>query len=360
MGNKFHLGRALITCTIMTSVSLMSCSDNAPQSGAATLLETLEKSVNQGKIMLGHQDATVYGHSWKYESDRSDVYDIVGDHPAVIGWDIGDIEFAHDNNLDGVPFDIMRSEIAKQHERGGINTISWHAYNPVGGTAWDEGEGMVTSILEGGEHFEMFQTRLDRVAEFLSSLRDSNGELIPIIFRPWHEHNGNWFWWGEKWCTHEEYRQLWDMTYKYMQQRGLDNLVWCYMPCFDAEDKAPDVDQYDMVGFDEYPYNNDMEKFQTNFKAKMEMLNEYRTKYGKIITVSETGYEGMGSDDWFTQVIMPMIESEPVSYVLFWRNAWDREEHFFCSYKGHSSEADFRTFVENPQITTIEGVKNLK
>lgn len=350
----------LITASFIGAMSMISCYDAPKSYTADDLIETLNRAVEQDKILLGHQDATAYGHAWSYEPDRSDIGDIVGDYPAIMGWDLGDIEFSHENNLDGVPFEFIKNEIVKQHNRGGINTISWHTYNPCGGTAWDEGEGMVTSILEGGENYDMFQERLGRVAEFLLSLRDSNGNLIPIIFRPWHEHNGNWFWWGDKWCTHEEYRRLWDMTYNFMEQRGLDNLVWCYMPMFDDEDKAPHIEQFDMVGFDEYPYNENLDVYRQNLKAKMEWMKEYHTKYNKIMAVTETGYESMPKDDWFTQVVLPMIEDEPVSYILFWRNAWDKPDHFFCSYKGHSSEADFRKFVESPNIITVKEVETLR
>ncbi len=351
--------KMIISSTLLAAATLVSCESAQQKDVAADLISTLRSAVDQGKIMLGHQDATAYGHSWKYEVDRSDVYDMVGDYPAVIGWDLGDIEFGHENNLDGVPFEFMKAEIIKQHNRGGINTISWHAYNPCGGTAWDEAEGGVTSILEGGENYEMFQERLARVADFLDSLRDSDGNLIPIIFRPWHEHDGSWFWWGDKWCTHEEYRSLWDMTYNYMEQHGLTNIVWCYMPMLDAEDKAPAVEQYDMVGFDEYPYNGRMDIYVENFKKKMEMLKDYSVKYNKIMTVSETGNETMKDEKWFTEVVLPLIKDQGVSYILFWRNAWDKPDHFFCSYKGHNSEADFRNFVESPAIITLQEIESL-
>lgn len=344
--------------SLLASVSVVSCTSAADGvTPADALIEKLNTAISEDKIMLGHQDATAYGYSWKYEEDRSDVYDMVGDYPAVMGWDLGDIEFGHDKNLDGVPFELIRNEIIKQHNRGGVNTISWHAYNPCGGTAWDEGEGMVTSILEGGENYDLFQERLGRVADFLGSLKDSEGRLIPVIFRPWHEHNGDWFWWGDSWCTPKEYREMWDMTYTFMEGRGLDNLVWCYMPMGGAEDKDPKVEQYDMVGFDEYPYNERMDVYKKNFVEKMAVLKEYKAKYNKIITVSETGYETMLMDDWFTGVVLPLIENEPVSYVLFWRNAWDKPDHYFCSFKGHSSEADFKAFVESEKIVTAKEIK---
>ncbi len=342
------------------SVALLAtaCSEAQPVlTPAEELISTLKTNIESGKIMLGHQDATVYGHTWKYEPNRSDVLELVGDYPAVMGWDVAAIEFDSLNNIDGVPFETMRNEIIAQDARGGINTISWHTYNPLGGDAWDEQKGVVTSILPGGENHEKFNTWMGKVADFFGSLKDAEGELIPIIFRPWHEHNGSWFWWGEELCSHKEYVELWDMTYKFMAERGLNNIVWCYMPNENAYDKVPAVEQFDVVGFDEYQHKGDADKYIAGFKAKMALIKEYAAKYDKIMTVSETGSESLPTENWFTEVRLPQMESEPVSYVLLWRNAWDKPEHFYCSFKGHSSEADFVKFVESPKIITVKEIK---
>ncbi len=347
IASAFTLGT--IACTTTTNT----------QTPAQELMAVINKSVENNKIMFGRQDDPVYGHNWKYEPNRSDTYEVIEDYPAIMGWDLGGIEFGQDKNLDGVPFDVMREEIIKQDARGGFNTISWHAYNPLGGDSWTERPGVVTTILPGGEKHEEFQTWLSHVADFLGSAQDSDGNLIPFIFRPWHEHDGAWFWWGDKWATREEYRQLWDMTYDYMQARGLDNLVWCYMPMPDAEEKTPQVDRFDIVGFDTYQ-REDPNAYIDNMNSDMAMLEYYREKYNKPICVSETGYESVKDDKWFTEMLYPLIKDHKVSYVLLWRNAWDKPEHFYSTYKGHSSEADFQEFIGFDDIITVKGIKDLK
>ncbi len=344
--------------TLLLSLCAVTGSWASDGSPAEELITKIENGIKNEVIMLGHQDATLYGHTWKYEDGRSDVLEVVGDYPAVMGWELGGLELGDAESLDGVPFDLIRTEIQKQHARGGINTISWHAFNPMGGDSWNEHAGVVTSILEGGENYEMFQERLERVAEFLLSLKDKKGNLIPVIFRPWHEHDGNWFWWGDKWCTHEEYRQLWTMTHEYMAERGLNSLVWCYMPGYsDNYEKVPAVEQFDMVGVDAYQGKENVEGYRESMESKLATLSEYAKKYNKPITVSETGSESLPTPNWWTEVIYPLIENQPVSYVLFWRNAWDKPEHFYCAYKGHSSEDDFREFVATDKIITAKEVK---
>ncbi len=351
----------ILSTAILSLAAITSCSspNSATLSPADKLIEKIETGIENKVIMVGHQDDPLYGHLWKYEPNRSDVLEVIGDYPAVMGWEIGGLELGNTESLDGVPFDLLRTEIQNQHQRGGINTISWHAFNPLTGSdSWDECPEVVTSILEGGKNHEMFLDRLSIVTNYFLSLKDQNGELIPIIFRPWHEHDGNWFWWGDKWCTHQEYRQLWDLTYNYMTSRGLNNLVWCYMPMpgDDALDKTPPTEQFDMLGIDAYQGKDNVEKYRDNVISKLDLLKEYKQRYNKPIAITETGSESLPTENWFMEVVVPLIEDQPISYVLFWRNAWDKPEHFYCSYKGHSSEDDFRKFNALPYIISAKDV----
>ena len=76
----------------------------------------------------------------------------------------------------------------------------------TGGTAWDVADTtVVASVLPGGSEFEKFQTWMKRVGDFLLTLKTKDGQPVPIIFRPWHENNGSWFWWGQKLCSDNEF-----------------------------------------------------------------------------------------------------------------------------------------------------------
>ncbi|NJO70447.1 MAG: hypothetical protein HC830_15210, partial [Bacteroidetes bacterium] len=160
---------------------------------------------NKG-IMFGHQDALVYGNGWYYEEGRSDVKDVCGDHPAVYGWELGHLELGDTYSLDSVHFNKIQEGVKTVYARGGINTISWHLRNPLtGGSAWDVSSGKtVASILPGGEKHQLFLQYLDRLAEFLLSLKTDDGTYIPVIFRPYHEHTGSWFWWGKDLCSADD------------------------------------------------------------------------------------------------------------------------------------------------------------
>ena len=211
-------------------------SPKAPKTPAQKLIERLTKLQKRG-IMYGHQDDPFYGITWEWEQGRSDTYDLVGDYPGVMGFDLGGIEMGDDKNLDSVPFNWIREEIIKQYERGGIVTLSWHPRNPMlGTTAWIESDiksfeaakpylektgqlglvldpkSTVKEILPGGKGHSKFMTWLKRVEAFLLSLTDKDGKPVPVIFRPWHEYNGGWFWWGKGNCTDEDFLRLWNLT----------------------------------------------------------------------------------------------------------------------------------------------------
>lgn len=169
-------------------------------------------SLTAGKhIIFGQQDALAYGVEWKeWHKDRTDIKDVCGSHPALFGWEMSKLGKAA-QNIDSVDFRKMKSWIKEAYKMGGVNTMSWHMDNFLtGGDSWDVGEKVVASILPGGANHEAYLTKLDHFASFVRSLRV--GFLfrteIPIIFRPFHEHTGNWFWWGEAHCSPEEYVAL--------------------------------------------------------------------------------------------------------------------------------------------------------
>ena len=133
--------------------------------------------------MFGHQDDLAYGVGWKYDPGKSDIKEVTGDYPAVYGFELGRLELDHPVNLDSVPFDKMRGFIQDAYERGGVITLSWHLNNPLTGkTAWDPAPGTVASILPGGEKNDLYKSWLDKVADFILSLKGKNGEPIPVIF----------------------------------------------------------------------------------------------------------------------------------------------------------------------------------
>jgi mannan endo-1,4-beta-mannosidase len=312
-------------------------------------------SLSGKSVLIGHQDALAYGIGWAGEEFRSDINDVCGDFPAVFGWDLGHI--GETDNIDGVPFSRMQQWAVEAYKKGGINTYSWHIGNfATGGNAWDISP-CVSKVLPGGENHDAFLLKLDLMADFFSGLKKDNGDLIPVIFRPWHEMNGGWFWWGSKSCTPAEYQELYRYTISYLRNvKQLHNIIYAYSPdVFESAEQYltfyPGDEYVDILGVDDYRgLSNKQETHRTI--AMLEIMDKLAKERSKLFAVTETGLETIPDPEWFTGVVLPTLAANAstvrTSWILFWRNG--RPDHFYAPYPGHPSAEDFIKF-KNDSLT---------
>ena len=332
---------------------------------ALAMLETLKTLPEQGVFMFGHHDDPVYGIGWDGDSARSDVKSVCGDYPAIMSFDLGRMEILGDKNLDNVSLDRIRKETVAQYKRGGMVSFSWHTDNPLTGKdTWDVSDStVVKSILPGGANHDKFIGWIDKVADYLNSIRTPEGIKVPVLFRPWHEHTGSWFWWGQNLCTTDEYKALWQMTYNRMQEKGANQLLWAYSPGTEPNDSTEYLERYpgdsiiDLIGVDAYQYG-DNKSYQQVLEKSLQIMTQISKVHGKAMAVTETGYETIPDSTWWTQVLLPVVEKYPVSYVLVWRNARERENHFYAPYPGQVSEKDFVKFYESPKTIFANEMKD--
>ncbi|SNR31253.1 glycoside hydrolase family 26 protein [Lutibacter flavus] len=377
MINTYHQTKVTKFLTTLIIVSaLFSCSpikkeelkkpilvDKTASKNVISLHKKLANIAKKG-FAIGHQDATSYGIGWNYENDttliKSDVNEVVGDFPAVYGFDIGHLELAHEFNLDSVNFNSMRKLIIDAHKKGGIITISWHLDNPTSGSdSWDKTPA-VKDIINGGIHKDKYELWVSRVADFLKTLR-YNGEEIPIIFRPYHEMNGGWFWWGEGNCSTTDYKQLWQETVVLLRDKhNIHNLLYAYSP-----NKLNPNDDYlrcypgdefvDILGIDIYDFKNS-DTYKNSVINDLNIVKNIATEKNKLFAFTETGLETIQTPKWFTEVVYPAIENSGISYILFWRNG--RLDHHYMPYKGHVSEDDFKQFESLPKTLFLKDINS--
>ncbi|WP_126971764.1 glycoside hydrolase family 26 protein [Gynurincola endophyticus] len=320
--------------------------------------------------MVGHQDDLAYGVEWKYEYNRSDIKDLIGDYPAVLGWDIGGLELNSDKNLDQVPFDSMRVYMQRGHEWGSINTVSWHLRNPVtGGNSWDTSRA-VKNILPGGDKHALYIEWLSVVADFLGSVKDEKGEMIPILFRPYHELTGHWFWWCKPFADQNDFVQLWKMTYDYLiKERKLNHLIFVYNTAeFDSKEAFllyyPGDEYVDMISFDAYQHGVEKQvQFLSYMKEKISLMNEIGAEKNMPTAVAETGLEAIPDTTWWTGTVQAFLKDNPTSYILFWRNHGWKESlqsmHYYMPYKGQVSADNFVKFMQDEKMLSAKDVKRL-
>lgn len=137
-------------------------------------------------------------------------------------------------------------------KRGGLLTFTWHWYSPIGGvdkafyaknTEFDAAK----VLEEGTPERAAFYHDMDVMAELLKGFADKR---IPILWRPFHEAEGNWFWWGAKGM--DVARKLYRLMFEYYtKEKHLDNLIWVWN---NPRPEGYVGDEYcDIVTSDHYP-----------------------------------------------------------------------------------------------------------
>lgn len=361
--------KLILGITMCLSFSCSSGNERVVESDspeAQAMLKTLKSLSAQHKFMFGHHDDPVYGIGWDGDENRSDVKDVCGDYPAMMSFDLGRMEIFGDKTLDNVKLDRIRKEVVAQYERGGMSSFSWHVDNPLTGKdSWDVTDStVVKSVLPGGVNHDKLLGWLDKIAGFMNSIQTADGVKVPVLFRPWHEHTGSWFWWGQNLCTATDYKALWRMTYERMQENGATQLLYVYSPGTEPKDSTAYLERYpgddiiDLIGVDAYQF--DREAYIKSLNNALGIMEQVGKAHQKAIAVTETGYETIPDSLWWTQTLMPVVEKYPVSYVLVWRNARERENHYYAPYPGHPSAADFVNFYNDPRTLFAGDMKTIK
>ncbi len=193
---------------------------------------------NFGKVMLSCQQESTWMGSPEYEMDYLEK--TTGRLPAMRGLDFMNNDFL------GV---VKRAE--EWDKKGGIVTICWHT--GVKSSGYEESKNddpdFSKLLTEGTDEYNELMKSWNLAAKSLQKLRDAN---VPVLWRPFHEFDGKWFWWGKG--GSEEFKKLWRLMYdKFTNEYGLDNLIWVLGYSDKMKDGWYPGDQYvDIIGSDIY------------------------------------------------------------------------------------------------------------
>jgi mannan endo-1,4-beta-mannosidase len=234
------------------------------------------------KIISGHHN---YSHNAEEFTQRA--FDITKEYPAIWGSDFIVFDTSYRQNV--------VNEAIRKFKQGYIITLMWHAARPFDTLPyrWKENiQGEVSKeewnqiLTPNTELHQKWQTQVDEVAEYLKQLQKAN---IPILWRPYHEMNGIWFWWGDK-KGEDGFIKLWKMLYDRMvNYHHLDNLLWVWNTntprdlendeAYPYKDFFPGVDYVDVLATD--VYHND---YKQSHHDELVELGQ-----GKLMALGEVG-----------------------------------------------------------------------
>lgn len=317
-------------------------------------------AIQKTGFMFGHHDDLWYGRFWYNEAGRSDTKEVCGDYPAVFSVDFGEIM---DDRFNNSANQIRRRVILEAYERGEVIMAVCHQNNPLtGGDSWDnKNKEVVKNILtEGSTTRAKYLTWLDRLADFANNLKGSDGKLVPVILRIYHEHTQSWSWWGSSCTTDAEFKQLWQFTVKYLRDtKGVHNFLYALSPQMDswytdAEASSRIVyrwpgDEYvDFMGIDCY-HGQNPDAIQLYLRA----LTSWAQQKKKPCGVTENGQEGFTATDFWTRQVLEPVSKYDVAMVVMWRNKYVgtnvSDTHYYSVFPGHPSEENFRTMYDSPR-----------
>lgn len=169
---------------------------------------------------------------------------------AVVGFDLQELAEGQTYGFSTPPLDALTTLASE----GAVLTASWHASNPHSGlTSNDTSWHSVSDLFDPTTaEYASFWADADAKIELLRQLQDAG---VAVVFRPLHEANGGWFWWGH--ATPSQYRRLYSMLQDRTWAAGVHNVVWAYS--FNARstsqiaDPVPLIpDAVDLAGIDTY------------------------------------------------------------------------------------------------------------
>ncbi len=330
------------------------------------------KMLSEKHILFGHQHATQYGHGWYGDDNKSDVKSITGSHPGVIGVDFSGLYGSSEEVVEKQKLSLIKY-ISEAYNRGGVITAAWHFNNPVSKTNfyWNDSNAVaaVKNIVPGGSHHQKYKSIIKNIAAVAKATKGADGKLVPIIFRPFHEFDGDWFWWGAKHCTIDEFKTLWQFTVTYLKDSlKVHNFIYAFSPDnkFLTEQKYleryPGNDFVDLVGVDNYgDFGRDGRYDLDAGYKKLKIVSDVALKNGKLAAFTETGLESIPDSTWWTNSLLKtLLRSElKLCYVLVWRNDAKSPTHFYAPFPGQKSEKDFIDFYNRPYTLFESDLKNI-
>lgn len=351
--------------------------------------------------VMGKTDSVVYGHqndTWHKagspELSDSDTYDVTGDYAGIVGMDTLSLtgnEYSverYNSEMTGTAgYEAVDTADQSMPEanveaaaklanyniaNGSFITLSSHTpnfsivtenpdYDPQTDPTYNKyvfagyspntltGD-VMNQLLPGGKYNEIYNAYLDMIADFAGQV---NG---PVMFRPFHEATGSWFWWGAAFCDPETYKSVYKYTVEYLRDvKEVHNFLYLYGPGSEAASEEeygmryPGDEYVDLIGFDMYdldPVDDKEEVWFGNLRNQLRIVQNFADEHGKLMAVTETGIAASAKDpghnqtvlhetgnknlNWYNMVLDAVSESD-ASYFLLWAN-FSKTDGYYTPY----------------------------
>lgn len=305
---------------------------NATPEAEALLKELYEAAGKQ--IITGQHTQTVP------MEEAAHIYELTGKRPKLQGFEL--LAYSPNINYEDTSEACMtevkenretvEAALRWAEETGGIVSFCFHWFSPIGGrdksfytehTSFDPER----VLVEGSEEQAAFYHDLDVIAQELRRFQEKS---IPILWRPLHESEGGWFWWGSKGPGIA--KELYLLMYRYYTEKlHLDHLLWVWS-C-PAKDGYPGDEYVDVIGWDIYVPPHTSTDYQAEYQELMK-----NTGSTKVAALTEVG-------------ILPDVEKLRESRVPWaYYMTWSKE---FCIGEEHNYDEELKKLYASEYCVTL-------
>lgn len=371
---QIYGGGNSVSTTIRYDSATNTCVDS--DGNTYTFDESEKDTADDGSTFVWHcygEDGQQYTYNSQnrnytyndYNYDINYMKELTGLYPAIQGFDFGSYCpcYAWD---DGVANRI----IEWVNDKGGIATASWHINVPTTMSDYTYGESLdfskttysektdfVTAncMVEGTAEYDYFNLCVKNLAAELQKLQDAN---VPLIFRPFHEAEGNggkdgsgaWFWWSKE--GYEVYNQLWIYLYdKLTEEYGLHNLIWEQNLYAWSDDSAlwyTGDDYVDIVGFDKYNYQYNRHDGKT---GEPNLDAESSTFWSQVGYVNNEKMVSMPENDCIPSLDNLLTEKAGWLYFCPW---YDSESAHFITSDDYQNKDEVIKLYQSDYCITLD------
>ncbi len=311
-----------------------------------------EKAIKEVKVLLEYLNS-IEGkgiltgqHTQSIPMEELDyIHELTGKLPAVCGFEL--LGYSPNINRADADEDCLKEVddnygttdcAVKWAQRGGIVTYTWHWFSPLYGrdksfyiknTEFDASK----AIIKGTKEYEAMIKDLDVMADILKGFQDKH---IPILWRPFHEAEGTWFWWGAKGpvVARDLYRIMFDY---FTKEKDIHNLIWVWN-CPVKEAYVGD-DYCDIISRDLY---TEAHVYTSYLKEYKELIDN--TTSTKGVALAENG-------------VLPDADSlKKDGAKWLWFMTWSHE---FCMTEQYNERIAMKNLYENPYAITLDKLPKL-
>jgi hypothetical protein len=232
------------------------------------------------KIISGQQEGWRGTNEFSFELNY--IKNATGKLPALLALDFSSYTGTPNSDTNHL---LAKHAIDWYKNRKGIVAFCWHWRAPVGERAFytkDTKFDLSRGVIPGTPEYEGLERDMDAIAGELEVLRDAH---IPVLWRPMHEVNGRWFWWGAQ--GPEPYKKLWRMMFEnFTVKHKLNNLIWVFSPGAETDLAAwyPGDQYVDLIGQDFYPLDGSHGAIKDVFDELVAL-----GRGNKMVALSENG-----------------------------------------------------------------------